>query len=263
MKLLGLLSVFVILTGSIFSSEEPIDSVSSESVDQASYSRLYVCFGKLAVRDDMTWIKGTFHRADGGETTTVHGYRLVPYLEDLDIESIYYFDYPSVYQGVTFEIGPLGSESHWVASDIIKIQDGAYRLDTANYSAIEGTSQWQSISLTQSQFASYILAGIDHDLRDSRNGYMAYPSIKKTFYDAISDYDENKAKNATWTDVYTQETISFYDKWARIKENYEKNRIGDGTEAFMKIIGIAVCLCSASLLFLIVYRNKNGNRKKR
>ncbi len=248
---------------SVFSSTEPSGSSSAGAHQEMPMSRLYVFFGQVSVVEGVTWLKAVFYTQDGSvEPETVCGYPLKPVLDESPNVNLYYLDYPSYYTGLSFEVGPEGSDGSWLKTGLIKIKDGAYRLDfDIRYTYLNETSGWQSVSLSQQQFASYILAGIDHTISDSSRGFMAYPSIKNTFYDHITDYSEDVAKQTMWTDIYTNETISFYDKWKRIESNYEENRPSKSNPFWIKALGVAVCLCSVATFCFIVRKSRHGKTK--
>lgn len=242
---------------------ESSDSKPDVPSQEKTMSRLYVYFGQVSVKESVTWLKADFYTQDGSvEHKTVYGVSLKPILDETSNVNIYYLDYPACYKVLSFEVGPEGSDGYWLKTGLIKIQNCAYLLDfNIRYTYLRDTSGWLPLALTQKQFVSYILASIDHTSNDSSCGFMTYPLIKNAFYDRITDYDENDAKHMMWTDVYTHETISFYDKWEQIKVNYENNCPAQSNSIAIKVLGVGVCLCSVAAFCFVARKSFHGKIK--
>lgn len=235
-------------------------AISKNNTEQTDdYKRIYIYFSEIAISDIFFSVEGEFYTYDDKKTTLsatqIYSNGIAEHLLD---NRLWYVDIPSNIQFSKFYL--YYNQDLWSQTEIYKLDGCVFEYSTKNYAVIEKSSGWHSISIELSQFADYIIYGINAQSSKKTDGYEAYDEIKKGFYDSLRDYSDEKADSIKWKDNFLG-LISFKQKWSILETNYLSNHIKSNSIVWPYIVGCFLLLFSSVIVLAsIIWERKNEKR---
>lgn len=187
--------------------------------------RVFVYFEGQSISSQLFDVNGIFYSIDGNTFNGKCSEIASNGLSDGSLENrLWYIDIPSSAKTSIFSIVKIDSGNQWTSTGYAQLIEGCtFSFNTINYS-LQKDSSWKEISISTIEFADYVLSRIDINAFNETDGFMAYPYLKTSFFDELSDYSDAKAKSISWFDESMGRVTTFSEKWSMIGELYESEQ---------------------------------------